>query len=324
MVSLLSTDAAPSPVPLLTAASIGRPDRAERRGELVRVGRGVYAPRALWQALAPWDRYLARVHAAAIAYPDAVFLLESAAALQGLPVFAEPREVHVALPAPASARAFTGVRIHTRERMPATHEIGGLHIATAAEVAVEFARLRHPAVALAVVGAALRADHTLDLADLGRLSAALPSQRGCRRALWVFDRASATPESPLENVSLAAIEWLGFEVPQLQQWVRGRHPDDADRVDFLWPGRRVAGEADGDLKYSGEFGDARAALRARNARDARLMRHGISATAHWSWPDVSAPRQLREILLAAGIRPTRPEETAPLHTLAAALRSRGF
>lgn len=317
------TDVAPSPVPLLTRDTVSRPDRAQRRGELVRVMRGVYAPATMWHALAPWDRYLARVHAASSVYPEALFLLESAAALRRLPVFGEPPQVHIALPDPASARAFSGVCIHTRERMPAFDVVGGLCVATSPEVAVEFARLRHPAISLAVAGAALRTDPSLGPESLASLNTALPSQRGRRAALWVFDRATAVPESPLENVSLAVIEWLGFDPPELQRWFRGQHPGEDDRVDFWWPHARVAGEADGELKYSGESGDARAALRARGARDARLMRRGVSATAHWAWPDAVAFRQLRSILIAAGIHPTRPEQTAHLHTLAAAVRFQG-
>ncbi len=322
MSTLAHSGVAVSPVPLLTGPFVPRPDRGVRRGELVRVTRGVYAPAELWRELAPWDRYLTRVHAAAIVYPDAVFILESAAALRGLPVFAEPSQVHVILPEPATARVFSGTRIHTRRRMPHVDTLAGMQVATGSETAVEIARLRHPAVALAVAGAALRQDPMVTAESLAELSAEQASSRGRRSARWVFERATAVPESPLENVSLAVIEWLGFELPEMQAWIRGSQPGEDDRVDFLWPSQSIAGEADGAIKYSGAMGDAREALRARNARDARLMRRGIAAVAHWGWPDLIAPQQLRAILQAAGIRPIRAEQTAPLYTLAAALRSR--
>ena len=256
MTLILPLGVAPSPVPLLTAATVARPDRGTRRAELVRVMRGVYAPAQAWRELAPWERYVARVHAASIVHPDAVFILESAAALLGLPIFGEPQHVHVLLPEPASSRAFSGVQIHTRERMPALELRDGLRVATACETVVEMARLRHPAVALALAGMALRADPALAHADLRRTSAAIPTSRGAKRAKWVFDRASGVPESTLEHVSLAAIEWLGFDAPTLQHWVRGAGAGDDDRLDFCWEYERIGGEADGDVKYSGDYGDA--------------------------------------------------------------------
>ncbi|WP_454119151.1 hypothetical protein [Microbacterium lacticum] len=52
---------------------------------------------------------------------------------------------------------------------------------------------------------------------------------------WVIARASPVPESTLENLSLAVIEWLGFPAPELQRWFRGQAVGDDDRVDMWWP-----------------------------------------------------------------------------------------
>lgn len=313
---VMQTDVAPSPVPLIRAADAPHADRAVRSGELVRLIRGVYASAEEFRALAPWDRYLARVHAVALSWPDAVFVLESAAALRGLPVFGEPRDVHVLVAAPAKSRAQRGVRVHSAGRMPRIEMLGGIRVARTAETVVDFARLRHPAIALAVACAALRDDPEMTSEDFTRLSAERESSRGARRALWVFERATSVPESVLEALSLAVIEWLGFPAPELQKWIGG------DRLDFWWKRWAIGGESDGDIKYSGAYGDARDALRARNARDARLLERGVSATAHWGSSDVTAHRQLRALLLAAGLPLVAPEHTQPLHTLAGALRSR--
>ncbi|WP_419596606.1 type IV toxin-antitoxin system AbiEi family antitoxin domain-containing protein, partial [Streptomyces brasiliscabiei] len=69
-------------MPLLLATESSNVARAARTGELVRVGRGVYAPARAWATLTPWARYLARVHSVARAYPDAVFVRESGCALR--------------------------------------------------------------------------------------------------------------------------------------------------------------------------------------------------------------------------------------------------
>ena len=83
-------------------ASLIRDSGAPRTGpplwrdeSLLRVRAGVYTVRTAWEALPPWDRYLVRVHAFALARPDAVFSHESAAALLGLPVFGHPRAIHL-------------------------------------------------------------------------------------------------------------------------------------------------------------------------------------------------------------------------------------
>lgn len=316
-------DAVPCPIPLLRRGDAPSTSRVIRTGELTAVMRGVYVVTAQWRTLAPWERYLVRVYAAAITYPGAVFCGESAAALHGAPVFLEPTHVHiVASPAIATSRPVAGVRFHTAVSMPATTMLGGFAVVTAAETAIDIARARHNAIGLAVAGAVMRADPTVTRDVLTAINEGRPTKRGRRRARWVIERATPVPESPLENVSLAAIEWLGFPAPELQQWVRGRTGEDDDRVDFLWPDWRIAGEADGALKYSGELGDAREALRERGARDARLFDRGIRATSHWDWADAATSAQLKAKLLAAGLPLIDVEDTAQLRSLAFALGAR--
>lgn len=319
---MISTDAplAESPVPLLSRGDAGNAAREVRRGVLARVTRGVYAPADAWARLAPWERYLARVHAVAQVYPDAVFVLESGCALRGMPVFGEPPDVHVLLPSPAKSQSLAGIRVHTTERMPQAERVDGIRVVAPAELSVGIARLRHPAVGLAVTNAALRSDAALTVADLKVTSARRPTARGVLALGWVLDRATAVAESTLESVSMAVLEWAGFPAPVLQQPFLGAQPGDDDRVDFWWPEWGVAGEADGAVKYSGELGDARAALRARNARDARLAERGVRATAHWSLQDLTSWAQVRALLTAAGLPRVRPEQTPPLDTLGRALR----
>lgn len=124
---------APSPVPLLLRDEVANAARAVRCGDLVRVTRGVYAPAAPWHALAPWERYLARVHAVARTHAGAALVLESAAAVRNLPVFGEPPDVHLLLPEPATSRRAPGVRMHTTQKTPALERIDGVLVATSAE-----------------------------------------------------------------------------------------------------------------------------------------------------------------------------------------------
>lgn len=311
---------APSPIMLVSRAQDANAPRAVTRGEFVRVVRGVYARRADWDALKPWERYLARVHAVAMRDPDAVFCLDSSAALRTLPVFGEPAEVHVIGQPHVASRASSGVRSHVTAEPRTIDEIDGMLVSGVADTVVDIARSRHNAIGLAVAGAALRANLELVAADLRALNEGRRSSRWRRHARWPLDRATPVPESPLENVSLATIEWLGIEPPELQRWFRGS--THRDRVDFWWQATRAAGEADGDIKYDGTNGDAREALRERRARDARLRAQGVASTAHWSWSEAVDGDALQALLAAAGVRPAFPRDIRQLHSLRAALAPR--
>ncbi len=199
---------------------------------------GVYASRVAWEALKPWERYLARVHAASMRYPDAVFCLDAAAAFRSLPIFGEPEEVHVIAPAHATARASAGVRVHLTAEPRSIEEIDGILVTDVADTVVDLARGRHNAVGLAVANAALRANPQLTSASLRAVNEGRASSRWRRHARWPLERAIPTPESPLESVSLAAVEWLGIPPPELQRRFCG--PDHTDRVDFWWHATRTA------------------------------------------------------------------------------------
>ena len=60
---------APSPVVLHVASDAAPTARPRDDRTLVPVRHGVWADAAAWRALAPWDRYLARVHAVALLRP---------------------------------------------------------------------------------------------------------------------------------------------------------------------------------------------------------------------------------------------------------------
>jgi len=303
----------PSPVPLIGRDDVPRPDLALRRGELVRIRRGVYAPTAAWAATAPWERYLTRVHAVALTVPDAVFSHESAAALRGLPIIGDPGAVHVLRSAQGTSRENRGLRVHTTAAPADIEPVDGLLLTGLAETVVGIARLRHPAYGLAVADAALRAADTLTVEALVAHNELGASSRGRRNARWALHRATALAETTLESISRAAIEWLGFEEPVLQT---GFVADDGtvDRADFAWPSCAVVGEADGALKYDGRYGTPAEVVRREKRREDRIRR-GVSGFARWGWAELRDPWQLDRILRAAGVPCVRPAQTTPLYTL---------
>src|SRR3546814_437319 len=105
---------APSPAPLMRSRDAEEAGlRLREDDRRVRVRPGVYALRDRWETLTPWERYVARVHAFALVSPGVVFCLESAAALLGLPLFGEPRDIQVFDAARDRSHRFGDVAVHT-------------------------------------------------------------------------------------------------------------------------------------------------------------------------------------------------------------------
>lgn len=323
----LLRDAAPAirvvarpPIPLMHVTQLSHVERLLARKQVIRVGRAVYARTEDWSELAPWQRYLCRVHAVALMHPDAIFCHESAAVLWGLPVFGDPGIVHILGGTDATSRVHHGIRTHTSMQRDDVADLGGILVTGRATTVLDIARSRHHIIGFTLANAALRDDATLSLEMLSDANEGRLSARGRRHARWVLANATALPETPLEAMSLAVLLWLGFEQPALQ--VEFPYDGGVDRVDFWWERWRVAGESDGDIKYGRSLGTEPVdAIRAEKERDRRLLQRANSI-AHWGWRDIVLVSPLRTELLRAGLRPVRAEDAASLATIATALRTR--
>lgn len=300
-----------SPIPLLLVRDRLNPDALARDASLLLVRRGVYAERAAWHALTPWDRYLARVHAVAMSWRHPVFCLESAAALHGQPVFDEPRDIHLL---GKTGWHVGDVRVHGSSDGRAIVEAGGIRMTDLAATAVDLCRVLQPAQALAVADATMRMlGSSLDFAEFG---AAQANRRGVRQLRWVQEHARMKSESVGEVFSRAVIGWLGFDEPDLQVefWTEGC----LERVDFCWRRQGVLGESDGYGKYDASDPVAmKAHFVAEKRREDRLRRRpDVRGFARWDWSDTIRYEPLDRALRAAGLVPQRPRQLAMLSTLA--------
>ncbi|MEI2268573.1 hypothetical protein OHB93_04585 [Microbacterium sp. No. 7] len=308
------------PVPLLRARDVPHAARIAARGELVSVVRGVYAPTTEWRPLAPWDRYVARIHATILVHPGLVLSHESAAAIWGMPILGDPGVVHALSDPTRTSRLHAGLRMHTTTGARDIVDLGGFAAVSPSDCAVDLARARHVVVGLIAADAALRLDPAASVESLVEQNEQRPSSRGRRIARWPLHRARAQAESTLESASRAIIELLGYEEPELQTEWSG--PGATDRSDFWWPGSEIVGEADGDLKYDGRFGDPASLLRARRERDHRLRSRGIRSVLHWGWSDLVDPDALDGILRGAGLPRIALPDPYRLATARAALAPR--
>ena len=310
----------PAPVPLLTRATANVDiDHALRKNRLIRVIRGVYAPAWLWRELRPSERYLAMVHAVAALAPDAVFCLESAAALTSLPVLGHPPEVHVLDMRGSAARRIDRVRVHVSREPRELIRVDGILVTSPEETVVDLARQRHPVIGLAAADALLRQRDWTDGGPLAERNQTRRGSRGRRVAQWPIEFASPLSESVLESVSRASVHWLGYPEPELQvgfSLSSGEH-----RVDMFWRRFDAIGEADGKLKYDGSLGDPADALWKEKRREDELRRR-VRAFTRWAWDDVESFETLDGIVGGLGIPRIEPVRYAPLMTLPGALRGR--
>ena len=310
-----ATTALAPPIALVTAAE-GRVLGIRLPGPgMHRIRPGVYAWAEDWEALTPWHRYVTRVHAYLRVHPDAVLCLESAAAVLGLPIFGEPRDIHVLDPRGRSSRRFGDVLVHTSRTARALVHKNGMHATSARDTVVDLARVLPPAHGLAVADAALSATigGGIQLEELRERDQERATTRGRARARWVWEHADGAAESVGESVSRAVITWCGFETPQLQRTFR--YEGRTDRCDFWFPRSNAIGESDGWGKYGLEdAGQAARALADEKRREDRLRRAG-HPFARWDLADVYRIDPLCAALDAAGVRRERPTQPAMLATL---------
>ncbi|WP_141933200.1 hypothetical protein [Microbacterium sp. SLBN-146] len=291
--------------------------RLDRTPGLHRIRSGVYVDSSIWDGLPAWERYRLRVLAVAQTWSDPVFALESAASLHGLPVFGEPRAIHL-LSADGKSWRQGDVVVHGWTDDKPIEVIDGNLATSAQATAVALARVLPPAFGLGVADAVARRlgiDH-VRVADLGRAQA---DRRGVRRLDWIQERVTDRAESAGESLSRAVIEWLGYDSPDLQ--VEFAHEGVDDRIDFFWRSRRTIGESDGYGKYGLEdTASAREALVREKRREDRLRRN-VGPVARWEWKDAMRADPLDAVLRSTGLTPARARDRRMLATLRANPRS---
>lgn len=304
-----------SPLPLCTVAEARMLGVNLRDRKWIRLRKGVYANRADFDALRPWTRYAARVHAFLRMHPDAVLCLESGAVIHGIPHFGETKDIHVFDRDRSSSTRYGDVVVHTSTDARTIDVISGTYVTSLADTVSDLVRLVPPAHGLAIADAAISPTQggQLTLEHLRSRAVTQDNQRGRARLHWVCDNADGRSESVGESVSRAVIEWCGFERPVLQE--RFFYEGFRDRGDFYFASCGVIGESDGWGKYElDDPAEAQKRLRDEKRREDRLRRHG-HPIARWELRDAQRVDPLVKILLSTGIPRVAPEDPLMLATL---------
>lgn len=290
--------------------------RATVQGEVVRLVRGIFVPRAVVERLGPWDRELLRTVAAAtrgrVRQPLCGI---SAARVWGVPILEDefaPVVDALGWNDRATRRASDLRYWATADDEFRVVEHRGTLVTDLPRTISELAVRSTFGRAVTAIDWAVRMWRrpgapvaTLD--DIRAAAEALSLVRGRARLERALAFADGRAESPGESWMRVLIHQLGFEVPDLQHEYR---LDDGRRFrsDFRWSSIRLAAEFDGRLKYrAGEARGGRSAeqvvVEEKDREDA--VRATGDGMLRCVWDDLRDPRLLRHKLEAAGV-PRRP------------------
>lgn len=287
---------------------VGLDDRTVRRrataGEVVRVRRGCYLPRADWDRLDRRGKHLLQAHAVASnATIEPVFSHATAAALHGIPLIGGLGEsVHVTIDASGVRRRQPDLVVH-QLRLDASEidRVDGLLVTGLIRTLLDLALTQSFQNAVAAMDWALA--QGISRADL---HAALEIRGAVKRgkaAAAVIEFADPRSGSPGESVSRGVMHLLGCEIPELQHSVSDMNGS-IGVVDFYWPEQHLIGEFDGAMKYvDRESMGGRTATQVvidEKRREDRMRATGRGFV-RWGWSEANDPAGLAVLLRGAGV-----------------------
>ncbi|HZK06113.1 MAG TPA: hypothetical protein VFC82_09770 [Actinomycetaceae bacterium] len=254
---------------------------ASVKKDYLKIGQGAYLLVAReWSA---WKRremiHLARILWQSLVSPDSVMVLESAAAVWGLPLSEATGLVHLSTP-PTAGRSSTELRplpgehgapgriIRHSMRLEESDVtiVEGIRVCTLERLILDMGRMRSPRAAIVVIDAALgrlcnaskfRPEATRSRAEeiraqlLERLGS-MTRFPGVRRARELVRFADPLAESPKESELRWVILALGLPSPQTQFPVPIHENDSIFFLDLWIKELGVGFEFDGMMKYDGD------------------------------------------------------------------------
>ena len=211
-------------------------------GRWLRVRRGIY------RVAGEVDGYAIQVAAGVLACTSgrAVASHASAAYLHGIPLLEAPVRVELTVPPNALTTSVKGCVVHRGPLAGWCSRVAGVRTTTLTRTAVDLARDRPFAAAVAAADSVLRRGVTAaQLTDAMHRMRGTPGQQKVRRVVGFADGRS---ESVGESLARVVFAQHGLPVPELGQPVYASG-ELLGIVDFLWWDRRTAAEFDGRLKY---------------------------------------------------------------------------
>lgn len=279
--------------------------RAAARGIWTRIRPGVYVDATSWRDLGPAARHLARARAAAILDPGVVFSHPTAALVWELPLVVPPPPApQTVQPATSGGRSSRSMRRFAGAPSDIV-TFDGMRVSGLADTVAAVAERFDATVAVPIVDAALGGRAREATAVTREQVSRIPVSRAPRRAEFAIGFGDGRSGSAGESLSRVAIHRSGLPAPELQ----ARFDDDHGLIgftDFWWPEAGVVGEFDGLGKYrrdlSGHGRSPADVVIAEKRREDRLRSLGPRVV-RWGWATAHSVPDLRQLLVAAGVRP---------------------
>lgn len=283
-----------------------------RRGEVVRLSRGLFVPTRAVERLAPWELELLRCWAAsALGRIRQPLCRESAARLWGVPLLEDEREpvIHALGWHGGATRRVGDVQYWaTVDDESQIVDRAGALLTDLPRTLAELAMSSSFARTVAAIDWAVRvrrrdAGPVTTIDEIRAAADALALVRGRARLERALAFADGRAESPGESWVRVLIHQLGFEMPDLQH--EYRLPDGrVFRTDFYWISIGLAGEFDGLVKYrAAELRGGRSVeqvvIEEKEREDA--VRASGDGMLRLVWPDLREPRRLVHRLEAKGV-----------------------
>ncbi len=268
------------------------------QGEIVKLGFGVYCPQETWLRASSKEKCQIQHFAVSKTHVGYVLSHVSAAFWVGAPVLRKPERVWVSSP---SKNSYTTERMKVRgnrkEICQQSIVWNGLPVTDHLQTVLDCARTVPFEEALCIADFMLHRG----LCTFDELSSGLVNMtgRGARNARLLAERMSSLAESPAETLARNQIIQWGFDSPreQAEVWVNGQ----LYRPDFMWENQRVILEVDGEIKYSGSYGDPIDVIQAEHRRQRELEQAGYTVL-RVRWRDIHQNRAvLFSLLTKAGI-----------------------
>jgi hypothetical protein len=295
----------------ITASEARQVRRDHRSGTSTRLHRGVYAETERVNSLTPRARHLAQIHAIVETRRIRPIIGHlSAAVFWGMPIRPSmPSTVHMVVPPSSGAHSKGGVTVHKEHLSDGdVVEVGGLLVTSPMRTLIDLARVSPFVTAVTALDFALHKKRSTLFVPLVKSEVlesvdALGAVRGYSRARRAVQFSRSGADNAGETHSRIVIAELGFPLPELQ--VRHVNPRGGYYyVDFEWPEFRRIGEFDGRGKYLkpeylGRMSPGDAVVEEKIREDhLRAEGNGVS---RWSPGEVNNRRELRRILLEAGL-----------------------
>jgi very-short-patch-repair endonuclease len=170
-------------------------------------------------------------------------------------------------------------------------EMAGVLMTSPARTAADLAIVLPLQHAVAAIDALLHRQ----LTTVAEIVAAAEAAMTLASVMLVLAQTDSRAESALESISRVVLRLLGIEAPELQHEIRDANGKLIARVDFWWTRYRVAGEADGLLKYDADS----SALRREKLRQEAIEQTGVRVV-RWTWDEITkTPHVVVDRLLRA-------------------------